>query len=103
MLQFSEAIDEASENLRNEVRYCATKAETDIEGIITYDNLFTDVNTIDEIVWMDPARGIFEAQMDGVFRVYIGLEMSWDKDQHHTITIMVNDEVQKQIFPHIVH
>ena len=102
MSQFSEAIDEASENLRNEVRYCATKADTNIEGIITYDNLFTDVNTIDEIVWMDPARGVFDTQMDGVFRVSIGLEMSWEKDQHHTITIMVNDEVQKLIFSQIV-
>jgi len=87
-----EAIDAASENLRNEVRYCAIKADNNIEGIITYDSLFTDVNTVDEIVWMDPARGVFDAQMDGVFRVSIGLEMSWEKDQHHTITIMVNDE-----------
>ena len=102
MLQFSEAIDAASENLRNEVRYCAIKADNNIEGIITYDSLFTDVNTVDEIVWMDPARGVFDAQMDGVFRVSIGLEMSWEKDQHHTITIMVNDEVQKLIFSQIV-
>merc|ERR1712172_205839 len=87
-----DVIDQASENLRNEVRYCAIKADTNVEGIITYDNLFVDVNTVDEIVWMDSATGIFEAQMDGVFRFYIGLEMSWDKDEHHTVTIMVNDE-----------
>ena len=95
MFQISDVIDEAAENLRNEVRYCAIKADTNVEGIITYDNLFTDVNTVDEIVWMDSATGIFEAQMDGVFRFYIGLEMSWDKDEHHTVTIMVNDEVRK--------
>ena len=93
MLPFSEAIDEASENLRNEVRYCAIKEDTKIEGIVTYDGLITEVNTIDDVVWMDPETGIFEARMDGVFRAYIGLEMSWDKDEHHTITVMVNDEV----------
>ena len=98
MLPFSEAIDEASENLRNEVRYCAIKEDTNIEGIVTYDGLITEVNTIDDVVWMDPETGIFEARMDGVFRAYIGLEMSWQKDQHHTITVMVNDEVQNMIF-----
>ena len=98
MLLFSEAIDEAYENLWNEVRYCAIKEDTNIEGIVTYDGLITEVNTIDDVVWMDPETGIFEARMDGVFRAYIGLEMSWEKDQHHTITVMVNDEVQNMIF-----
>ena len=95
IIQLSEAIDEATENLRKEVRYCASKTETNIEGIVAYDKLFTNINSIDETVWLDPAVGVFTAQLDGVFRAYVGLQMSWEeKDKHHTITIKVNDEVR---------
>merc|ERR1712156_1057723 len=35
-----EAIDEATENLRKEVRYCASRTDTNVEGIVTFDKLF---------------------------------------------------------------
>ena len=86
IIQILEAINETTENLRNEVRYSASRTETNIEGIVTF-----------ETTWLDPAVGVFTVQLDGVFRAYVGLQMSWEKDKHHTLTINVNDEVKSNL------
>jgi len=86
------AINEVSKNLKNEVRYCAIKSNTNNEGTITYDKLFADINTIDTNTWMNVAEGTFTAGQAGTFRVHLGLQMAWQRDEHHTITVMINDE-----------
>ena len=68
IIQILEAIDEATENLRNEVRFSARRTETNVEGIVTFDKLFTNINTGDETTWLDPEVGVFTVQLDKVFR-----------------------------------
>ena len=89
------AIDVASEDLRKEIRFCAIKAETNAEGVITYDRLFTHINTVDneDSLWMDLAKGQFRARVGGVYRVQVGLEMSWMAGEQHTVSVKLNDQV----------
>ena len=46
----------------------ASRTETDVEGIVTFDKLFTNINTGDETTWLDPEVGVFTVQLDKVFR-----------------------------------
>ena len=87
--------------MKTEVRYCAIKSETNIEGTITYDKLFAEINTIDTNTWMNVAEGTFTSGQAGTFRVHLGLEMAWQRDEHHTITVMVNDEVASTFLPFV--
>ena len=47
---------------------------------------------------MDLAKGQFRARVGGVYRVQVGLEMSWMAGEQHTVSVKLNDQVVTFLF-----
>jgi len=88
------AISHTVDVIKQEVRYCAIKEDTNTEGILTYDsNLFTSINTVDPNQWLDPSKGLFTAGKAGVYRVKLSARMLWELGTKHSVGVYVNDKL----------
>jgi len=93
------AIGDIVDDIRRETRFCATKASTNVQGVLKYDSVNVNTNNV-EGATLDANSGLFTAGWAGSYQVVASMEMISNGLQEHTIWVVVNGAKVEQSMMH---
>jgi len=97
--EIKDNLNEIVEDMRKRSSFCASSAQTNVDGVLTYDKLFLEQSNVPGAS-LDIGSGKFVAGSTGSYQVMVSAEVVTAPGQGHNIWVAVNDVKKEESLIH---